>query len=259
MKKLLSAFLTLCLLLSLSATLTACEHKCEFATEWSKDANSHWHACTDKKCTEIADKADHIWNEGEVTTQATQEADGVKTVTCTVCAYTKTESIAFTGLSREEWNAALGDSVFENFVFSSVSTMTYYPGEQAVEAETLYKFTKDCAWAKLPPIWAGFQGNYATDAETVEALRQRYVDLIKDLTPYESFTYDAETKTYKATEEIPATDLMGYASNVTLTFAGNRLVEIKYFTQAPLSALAIITATITLSDYGTVVLTPPAQ
>ena len=85
------------------------------------------------------------------------------------------------------------------------------------------------------------------------------MDLIRDLTPYESFTYDAETKTYKATEEIPATDLMGYASNVTLTFVGNRLVEVKYSAQAPLSALAIITTTITLSDYGTVVLTPPAQ
>ncbi len=35
----------------------------------------------------------HTWNEGEVTTEATSDADGVKTYTCTVCNKTKTEKI----------------------------------------------------------------------------------------------------------------------------------------------------------------------
>ena len=95
MKKFLSVFLSFCLLFSFSVTLASCAHKCEFSSEWSKDEASHWHVCTKEDCAEVADKADHTWDEGKITTIATQEADGVKTFTCTVCAQTKTESVVF--------------------------------------------------------------------------------------------------------------------------------------------------------------------
>lgn len=36
---------------------------------------------------------DHVWDEGVVTKEATVEADGVKTYTCTICGKTKTEAI----------------------------------------------------------------------------------------------------------------------------------------------------------------------
>ncbi|MCC8072762.1 MAG: LPXTG cell wall anchor domain-containing protein [Clostridiales bacterium] len=39
----------------------------------------------------------HTWDEGVVTTQATETTDGVKTYTCTVCGATKTEVIPATG------------------------------------------------------------------------------------------------------------------------------------------------------------------
>lgn len=69
-------------------------HTHTWATEWSSDGESHWHACTGEGCTAIADEALHTWDEGEVTTPATFEAPGVMTYTCTVCDATKTEDIA---------------------------------------------------------------------------------------------------------------------------------------------------------------------
>ena len=39
-------------------------HDHTFATEWSSDATHHWHAATCTHTSEIADKAEHTWNEG---------------------------------------------------------------------------------------------------------------------------------------------------------------------------------------------------
>ena len=44
--------------------------------------------------TEAVEALGHTWNEGEVTTAPTCDAEGVKTFTCTVCGETKTEEIA---------------------------------------------------------------------------------------------------------------------------------------------------------------------
>lgn len=257
MKKLVRSILILCLTLTLSALLTACSHKCEFSAEWVKDATSHWHACSDKSCAEIADKAEHTWNEGEITTKATQEAEGVKTFTCTVCAQTKTEAVVFTGLSEADWNAAFESSVFENFAYSEVSTTT--GSGMSVNTEALYKFTQDNAWVKMT-IAEQTQESYAPDAASAEEVRKQFVDSIKEMTPYESYAYDAETKTYKATANIHIASLNASMSDATLTFADGKLAEMKYsvsFTQNGISFSA--TSTVSLSDYGAVVLTPPAQ
>ncbi len=58
---------------------------------WGKhDANQHKRSC---ECGET-EYADHAWNKGKVTTEATVEAEGVMTYTCSVCSETKTEAIA---------------------------------------------------------------------------------------------------------------------------------------------------------------------
>lgn len=47
----------------------------------------------DKKHSDVADKADHTFNEGVVTTPATETTEGVLTLTCTVCGFQKTKPI----------------------------------------------------------------------------------------------------------------------------------------------------------------------
>ena len=74
------------------------------ATEWSSDKTHHWHACTaHENCAEQMDKAEHDWDDGVVTEEATCTQKGERTFTC-ACGATKTEEIAqldhdFTG----EW------------------------------------------------------------------------------------------------------------------------------------------------------------
>ena len=80
--------------LSLSV-LTACNKNGEhnFSEEWSNDETYHWHACADKDCKKIKDKAEHSWNGGNVTVEPTTEKEGAMVYTCTVCRREKTEKI----------------------------------------------------------------------------------------------------------------------------------------------------------------------
>ncbi len=70
---------------------------CEFDSKWSHDEKHHWHACThacgDKSCDEVKDKAEHTWDDGVITKEATTTEKGVKTYTCSVCKTTKTDEI----------------------------------------------------------------------------------------------------------------------------------------------------------------------
>ena len=86
--------IALMLVLSLSV-LTACnkDGKHNFLEEWSNDETHHWHACADKGCKEIKDKAEHSWDGGNVTVEPTTEKEGAMVYTCTVCRIEKTEKI----------------------------------------------------------------------------------------------------------------------------------------------------------------------
>ena len=63
-----------------------------FETDWSKDETNHWYAAT---CGHdvTSEKAGHTWNEGVITANPTETAEGEKTYTCSVCSATKTEPV----------------------------------------------------------------------------------------------------------------------------------------------------------------------
>ena len=85
--------IALMFVLSLSV-LTACnKNKHNFSSEWKNDEQYHWHECMTKKHNDVADKADHTFNDGVVTTPATETSEGVLTLTCTVCGFQKTKPI----------------------------------------------------------------------------------------------------------------------------------------------------------------------
>ena len=141
MKKTVSLLLAVCMCLSVGVMLTSCgggEHTHTYKTEWSKDAAHHWHACEGEACTEVADKAEHAWNDGEVTTPPTAEANGVKTVTCTVCGQTKTETLEYvpdTTVTQEEWRSALAK---ENFYNVTLLYSDYRYNEESENAKLSY-------------------------------------------------------------------------------------------------------------------------
>ena len=93
------------------ALLAGCQsddesHSHTFADSWSSDATNHWHAA-DCGHDEKKDEAKHTFDDGKITTPATESTEGVKTFTCTVCSYKKTESIPALGhthtFDTENW------------------------------------------------------------------------------------------------------------------------------------------------------------
>ena len=67
-------------------------HEHTYSDSWTKDATHHWHASTcGHEVTE--GKAAHSFGNWTTTKEATEEAEGSKERTCTVCGYTVTEVI----------------------------------------------------------------------------------------------------------------------------------------------------------------------
>ncbi|MDE6617808.1 MAG: hypothetical protein K2K13_02135 [Clostridiales bacterium] len=109
---------------------TPAQHKHNYATTWTTDNNDHWHECKNSGCDQKEkDKAPHDWNDGQITTEATANAVGVKTYTCKVCNKTKTEAVEYVApltestdfaalvsdkVTEAEWKAAFAEASFSN-------------------------------------------------------------------------------------------------------------------------------------------------
>ena len=116
MRKLVSFLLVVCICLLNVMALTSCDegHTHTFKTEWSKDEIYHLHECEGENCPEIFDKAAHTWNDGSITVEPTEKAHGEKNYTCTACAQTKTEQVAYESIyvlistvTAEQWEEAM--------------------------------------------------------------------------------------------------------------------------------------------------------
>lgn len=248
MKKITSLILLTCVLITSIITLASCIHECEFTDEWTADESSHWHNCSNEKCEEISDKANHTWDEGIITTKATQESDGVKTFTCSVCNNTKNESVAFTGLSKEDWNEIFSQENFKNFTYFEEAVVT----ANGIEVTTsgLYKFTETKAYCLVSAA-----GQTAEDTLTgLEATntKKQMVDSILSLAKYEIFEYDAENKIYNLTGEMEIASLNTTAKSATLKFENGKPVQLIYTCDIVSQGIVMeCISTVNFSDFGT--------
>ena len=256
MKKFLSIALTICLLASVSVLFASCAHTCTFSEEWTTDATAHWHVCTGKDCAEVSAKADHTFDEGVITTPATQDADGVKTYTCTACKYTKTETVAFTGMTEEEWNAAFADSVFENFTYTEESDVT--TSGMTISVSTVYYFTADGALVSMEMM--GQKQEEYCDGDTFKQVKEAFLASLDPIFKFADYTYDAETKSYKLTGKVQLNssgvmlDLVG----AQLKFENGRPVEFRYEGRGEANGVSVMASSVvTFTDYGTTVAEKP--
>lgn len=95
-------------------------------TVWENDETNHWHVCTASGCEEKLDTAAHTWDKGAITTEATFVNDGVKTYTCTVCAKTRTESVAFECAEVPFEKSTVADKTYATITITDDTIGTYY-------------------------------------------------------------------------------------------------------------------------------------
>ena len=145
MKK--SFLIILFMFLSLSFVIfTSCKdpeppHEHTYSDSWTKDATYHWHASTcGHEVTE--GKAAHTFGEWEITKEPTEEAEGSKGRTCTVCGYKVTEAIAKNakGFVFIKGDTIIGAENANNYegVFIECRTVTlsdFYMGKYEVTQE----------------------------------------------------------------------------------------------------------------------------
>lgn len=262
MKKIVSLTMALCSVVSAGAMFASCGHDCEFATDWSKDATHHWHACTaESDCEEVADKAEHTWNAGEVTTHATATTKGVKTYTCTACAQTKTEEFeAVTTVTAEQWAAAfnLSDDICkvsmamtaeteqggmtmsmamsmeyvltETAIYGKMVESTTVNGETEESSEEAYFAKERDAYYEYEQAEVNSEVLWAKKLSTAEdfADAKSEVDLTEGLPfAFANATYDAATKTYTVADITgnPAEYEPGY-KNIKIQFADGKLLSV---------------------------------
>lgn len=81
------------------------EHKHTYSEDWTKDETNHWHACN---CGEKQDETLHIYGDWQVTKDATEDIEGSKKRTCSVCLYENIEVIPtlnHTHKFSDEWTS----------------------------------------------------------------------------------------------------------------------------------------------------------
>ena len=114
-------------------------------TEPGLTGGKHCSRCDYKEAQEIVAALGHTWNEGEITTPATETEDGVKTFTCTRCGETRTETIPatgedkpcdggptcpsyrFTDVKAGDWYHEAVDFAVTNGLFNGMSETTFEP------------------------------------------------------------------------------------------------------------------------------------
>lgn len=251
MKKLVSLLLAVCMYLSVSVMLTACdeEHSHTYKTEWAKDTTHHWHACEGEDCTDVADKAEHTWNDGEITTPATKESDGIKTFTCTACRQTKTESVQLkTTVTKAEWDAALAMGNF---------TMSGFITERDKQETLTMKITENLIYtendgieryvAKQSDNWHMTDGKEMGMVMNGVSASVKFALMSFHMPEYESFLYDEQTKSYVY---INSGTSGFYQFNVH--FENGRIVKID-----GCEDMGGVTHSLTFTDYGTTVVELP--
>lgn len=257
-KRVLTLILAAFLCVSTVLTLTSCgEHT--FKTDWEKDATHHWHACEDADCTEVAEKAEHTFDEGKETTFATDTENGVMTYTCTVCGQTKTEATTFDGVNITQYGEAVYDTTLQNVTV----TITLTSGSNT--AESVLKLNMD-EYSHIGNTLDGAVNVSGENADTAAALRSEYLFFAKIL--YKYLSYDAESKIYNVSNEctVPFTDEADGTEttykSITMTLSGNRIQTVDASFEVKQEGAVVSSGTIklALSEYNTteVVITPGA-
>lgn len=175
-KVLLTICMALCLVV-LCVAIAGCKakHEHKFAEGWTYDETGHWHACTGEGCKETEGFEAHVWDEGAITTEATFVNDGVKTYTCTVCAKTRTESVAFECAEVPFEKSTVADKTYATITITDDTIGTYYfkynVSDVSMERSESY-------WIVVNKVGGGLTQNDVNNCKIYDANKQTIKDTI---------------------------------------------------------------------------------
>ena len=279
MKRIVSVLLAICTCLSVGAMLASCSdeaHTHTYKTEWTYDATHHWHECEGEACIEVSDKAEHVWDEGRITTEATAGANGEKTYTCTVCQATKGEPFAFAGISEEKWKAMISPATLTNYTLKCGGKMTQTSHETAIVHDQSFtvKFNADkCSayeTAKLEGEEEVVLVNKLFTGEDFPPVKETYESLfLALLAEYKNYRYNSTDNVYELLEPIDITieyeDATAFVSvsnsRVSISDDGRLTMLVCNYSQREISLDFFMASemTYTFSDYNTTVIPESAE
>lgn len=114
------------------------------------------------------------------------------------------------GISETEWNGMLSDEMFENYTFVMEGEMTVTQNGEVQSTSDVKERIKIASDKISIELFAADTDSEATDSEAMvfdgeyaAALKLQYTEIfVPLLQKYDSFVYDANTKTYKVTETV---------------------------------------------------------
>ena len=195
-------------------------HTHEYATAWSSDATKHWHDDTCGHNTK-SEEAEHTYNDGEET------ADGTK-FTCTVCGYTKTEASKYRVIEAK-WNDNFNS--ITNCTIHSIGTIEQF--NYYVENGMKYEVVNGTSgiYIKENDKYYAYSTSSANSEWTKTEISKSDYEywqtkmLAFFANNYSQFTYDLETKSYKA----QSLDLNGTILNdIKVTFENDKITSCNY-------------------------------
>lgn len=195
MKKIISLLLSLALSLSFATLLISCDkdHEHEFSEKWNKSETHHWHDCKDEKCPEVSDKAEHVWDEGRITTEPDTGNNSEKIYTCTVCGATKGEPVEFNGINKEKWENIVKGELLDNVTFGYKATFT--SGYSDVGPHT--------GVIKLDGNKVDIEGEVSTEPEDIAAVKDVYIKTsFAMIESFDNFEYDKKSDIYSSKEAV---------------------------------------------------------
>ena len=266
MKKKTGLIVAACMAFAVSACAAGCSdsapesHEHSYAAAWSSDESYHWHECTSTVGTcdaPVNGKAEHSWDEGVITQEATAEADGVKTYTCTVCSKTKTETVKYVApaielkedsdfsaliseqVTEDEWKAAfeienVSIKVHDNYYDTPDMKIKFCNGEIyacviGAETQYFYYFNK-LSDGTIVYSNGGETISVAPDNESYQsvltgynyALNWNYPDFSEF---YSSFTYDSVKGTYILNSEVTTSSSVFDGNSMRMDFAEIKIIN----------------------------------
>ena len=131
--------------------LPSLNHTHSFSPSWSSDETNHWHECS---CGESSDTAQHTWDSGIITKDATEQEEGIKTYTCTICGAFKDEEIEklpHVHNYEASWNS---DSThhWHECSCGEKQDLAIHSGGEATETELAVCSTCEESYGELKPV-----------------------------------------------------------------------------------------------------------